>query len=75
MRRLKNTSTTNRIPKAHKPGQWRVRKHNESVIGEEIGSEDLLIATPKLHYNEVGDSSKNISQQNPACALRRSKTV
>ena len=42
-RRLKNTSTTKRIQKASKPGQSKVRKHNEmeSVIGEEIGSEDL----------------------------------
>ena len=42
-RRLKNTSTTNGIHKACKPGHWKVRKHNESVIGEEISSQDLLI--------------------------------
>ena len=55
-RRLpKNTSTTNRIQKACKPGQSKVRKHDENVISEEIVSQDLLIATPKLHYNKMGD--------------------
>ena len=54
-RRLKNTSTTNRIEKASKPGQSKVRKHNESVVGEEIGNQDLLITTPELHYNNMGD--------------------
>ena len=37
------------------PGQSKFRKHNESVIGEEIGSQDLLIATPELLYNKMGD--------------------
>lgn len=50
---MKNTSTTNRIHKASKPGQSKVRKHNESVIGEEIGSQDLLI--------EDGDVMEEIS--------------
>ena len=53
--RLKNISTTNRIHKPSKPGQSYVRKQNESVIGEEIGSQDLLIATPEVHYNKMGD--------------------
>ena len=55
VRRLNNTSTTNRIQEASKPGQSKVRPHNESVIGEEIGSQDLLIATSELHYNIMGD--------------------
>ena len=46
-RRLKNTSTTNRIQKARKPGQSKIRKHNESVISEEIGSPGVLIETPE----------------------------
>ena len=54
-RRLKNISTTNRIHKESKPGCSKVRKHNESVVGEEIGSQDLLIATPEVHYNKMGD--------------------
>ena len=45
-RRLMNTSTTNTIQKACKPGQLKVRKHNESFISEKIGSQDLLIGTP-----------------------------
>ena len=52
---MKNTSTTNRIQRACKPGQSKVRKYSESVISEDIGSQDLLIATPKLHNNKMGD--------------------
>ena len=65
-RRLKNTSTTNRIQKACKPGQSKVRKHNESVRSEEIGSRDLLIATPKLHYNKMGDQHLLLEKPRPA---------
>ena len=54
-RRLKNISTTNRIHKESKSGRSKVRKHNESAIDEEIGSQDLLIATPEVHYNKMGD--------------------
>ena len=63
-KRFKNASTTNRnIRKASKPGQSKVKKclhfvepqdhleHNESVIGEEIGNQDLLLVTPELHHN------------------------
>ena len=66
-RRLpKNTSTTNRIQKACKPGQSKVTKHNESVISEEIGSQDLLIATPGLHYNKMGDQHLLLEKPQPA---------
>ena len=66
-RRLpKNTSTTNRIQKACKPGQSKVRKHNESVRGEEIGSQDLLIMTPELHYNKMGDQHLLLEKPQPA---------
>ena len=78
-KRLKNTSATNRIQKASKPGQSKVRNHNKSVIGEEIGSQDLLIATPELHYNKMGDQhllleNLNLSQQNSTCVPGRLKT-
>lgn len=65
-RQLKNTSTTNRIQKASKPGQSKVRKHNESVIGKEIGSQDLLIATLELHYNTIGDQHLLLEKPQPA---------
>lgn len=43
-RRLKNTSTTNRIQKeTSKPGISKVRKDNESVIGEEIVACDTRV--------------------------------
>ena len=79
-KRLKNTFATNRIQKASKAGQSKVRNHNKSVIGEEIGSQDLLIATPELHYNKMGDQhllleNLNLSQQNSTCVLGRLKTV
>ena len=70
-RRLKNTSTANRIQKASKPGQSKVRKHNESVIGEEIGSQaDLLIATPEFHYNEIGDQHLLLEKPQPQAELQ-----
>lgn len=65
-RRMKNTSTTNRIQKACKPGQSKVRKHNESVISEEIGSQDLLTAIPELHYNKMGDKHLLLEKPQPA---------
>ena len=69
-RRLKNTSTANRIQKASKPGQSKVRKHNESVIGEEIGSQaDLSIATPEFHYNEIGDQHLLLEKPQPQAEL------
>ncbi|XP_020607327.1 4-aminobutyrate aminotransferase, mitochondrial-like [Orbicella faveolata] len=73
-RQLKNTSTTNRIQKASKPGQSKVRKHNESVIGKEIGSQDLLIATLELHYNTIGDQHLLLEKPQPAeLHVRRKK--
>ena len=58
---MKNAFTTERIQKASKPDLSKVRKcldsmelqeghleHNEIVIGKEIGSQDLLLATPEL---------------------------
>lgn len=66
-RRLpKNTSTTNRIQNACKPVQSKVRKHNESVRSEEIGSQDLLIATPKLHCNKMLDQHLLLEKPQPA---------
>ena len=65
-RRLKNPSTTNRIQKASKPGQSKVREHNESVLGEEIGIQDLLIATPELHYNRISDHHLLLEKPQPA---------
>ena len=75
MRQLKNTFTTNRIQKASKPGQSKVRKHNESVIGEEIGSQDLLLATPELHYNEIGDQHLLLEKPQPAELNVRPKII
>ena len=80
-RRLpKNTSTTNRIQTACKPGQSKVRKHDESVISEEIGSQDWLIATPKLHYNKMGDQHLLLAKTSACrpprtCVLRKLKKV
>lgn len=74
-RRLKNTSTTNRIQKASKRGQSKVRKHNESSIGEEIGSQDLLLATPELHYNEIGDQHPMLEKPQPAELNVRPKII
>ena len=65
-RRLKNTSSTNRIQKASKAGQSKVGKHNESVTGKEISSEDFLIATPELHYNKIGDQHLLLEISQPA---------
>ena len=65
-RRLQNTSTTNRIQKACKPGQSKVRKHNESVGSEEIGGQDLLIVTLELHYNKMGDQHLLLEKPQPA---------
>ena len=60
-RRLpKNSSTTNRIQKACKPGQSKVRKQLE------IGSQDLLIVTPELHYNKMGDQHLLLEKPQPA---------
>ena len=64
---MKNTSTTSRIQKASKPGQLKVRKHNESVIGEEIGGQDLLITSPESHYNKIGD--QYLLLENPQAAV------
>ena len=41
-------------------------EHNESVIGEKICSEDLLIATPEVHYNEIGDQLLLLEKPQPA---------
>lgn len=68
---LKNTSTTNRIQRACKPGQSKVRNHNESVIREEICSQDLLIATPKLHYNKMDDQHQSVARKTSACRTPR----
>ena len=67
-RRLKNTSTTNRIQKASKRGQSKVRKHNESSIGEEIGSQDLLLIVPSFVTNfafttSLMDSMSSVSSR------------
>ena len=77
MKQLNNTSITNRTQKIIKPGQFWFRKcldfvepqvghleHNESVVGKEIGGQDLLPATPELHCSEIGDQhlcSKTLS--------------
>ena len=53
--KIEEYSTTNRIHKESKPGQSKVRKHNQSVIGKEISSRDLLIVTTEVHYNKMGD--------------------
>ena len=66
-----NTSTTNRIQKGSKPGQSKVRKHNES---EEISSQDLLLETPELHYNEIGDQHLLLEKPQPVkCNVRPKK--
>ena len=65
-RRLKNTSTTKRIQKAGKHGQSKFREYNESVVGEEICSQDLLIATPEVHYHEMGDKLLLLVKPQPA---------
>ena len=75
-RRLKNTSTTNRIQKeTSKPAISKVRKDNESVIGEEIGSQDLLLATPELHYKEIGDQHPLLERPQPAELNVRPKKI
>lgn len=75
-RRLKNTSTTNRIQKeTSKPGISKVKKDNESVIGEEIGSQDLLLATPELHYKEIGDQHPLLEKPQPAELNVRPKKI
>ena len=61
-----NTSTTNSIQKACKPGQLKVRKHHESFISEKIGSQDLLIGTPELRYNKMGDQHLWLKKPHPA---------
>ena len=85
VRRLKNASTTNRIQKASKPVHSKVRKcldfvepredhleHKESVIGEEIGNQDLLLATPELHYNEslISDQHLLLEKSNKTPTLQ-----
>lgn len=74
-RRLKNTCTTSRIQKACKPGQSKVRKHNETVISEAIGSQDLFIATPELYYNKIDDQHLLLGKPQPAEPHERPKKV
>ena len=53
-------------------GQSKVRKHNES---EEISSQDLLLATPELHYSEIGGQHLLLEKPQPVEFNMRPKKI
>ena len=54
---------------------WPIKKHNETVISEGIGSQDLFIATPELHYNKMDDQHPLLEKPQPAESHERPKKV